>query len=232
MYKSIFAAVFFMLGLSAQAYSSDRSPIDPDSVTISNLGPVEDYAPEVPQTLGRVQMGVPWWVVQDNNIHQDDANVYFADILPEDAFYYGSLEGWSAPEAVLYEFTANNRDGERVVTARFVVARMHSGSFRGQGKYLTYVTARPVSVEAQEGVRFSLAGIVQSYGNVGRPDSFIASALVRLTWMLNGPLGERLHGGRAYYVQGDGYYSDVSSAPIAEMRGRLKTVLKSAPIFD
>jgi hypothetical protein len=187
------------------------------------------YAPEVPQTIGRVAMGVPWWVVHQNDIHQDDAMVYFADIIPEDAMYYGSLEGWSKPEATLYRFTAKNRDGKQVVDAHFVVARMHSGSYQGKGKYLTFVTARPVSVEAEEGVRFSLASIVQSYGNVGRPGDFIASALVRLTWMLDGPLGEHLQGGKATYVQGDGYYSDVSGIGLKGSSKRIKKILKNIP---
>ena len=75
-----------------------------------------------------------------------------------------------------------------------------------------------------------MASIVQSYGNVGRPDSFVASALVRLTWMLKGPLGEQLQGGRAYYVQGDGYYSDVTGASLDKSRKRIGDFLSNYSI--
>lgn len=139
-----------------------------------------------------------------------DVRTDYATALPSGITNWDQLSGWKPPQGTAYELKAVNGFGTEVVKVRYNVLRMHGGSYKGRGLYLTAVTVEPVQMHVAAGydLKFWAQVPPSSVINAGSTESPLAGMLMTVRWRIHTPLKDA-QGAGLYYLQGDGLFQEV-----------------------
>jgi hypothetical protein len=146
------------------------------------------------------------------------------------------MGGWQPPEGTIYNLTAKNGYGIKVVDVQYEVLRTYGGSYDGKGKYLTAVTVAAPKVDVLWGYHFTMATSVPdtSVVNVGTSQDPVAGMMVTLNWHISTPIKDS-QGQGLYFLQGDGVYKEVggvSSEALESAKAKVSAASPAAPTFD
>ena len=172
----------------------------------------------IPELGEVVNLGRKVWKVVVDNEPVVDVRAPYATALPKGASGWTDLAGWRPPAGEVYELTARNGYGARVIRARYQVLRTYGGSYHGRGKYLTAVAVEPLRVEVAWAYRLSMEAAVpdSSVVNVGTSRDPVAGMMATLSWRVSTPLKDA-RGRSLYFLQGDGAYREIGG-PFSEGR--------------
>lgn len=148
-----------------------------------------------------------WKFIEDNRPVVDIRTTYAAAV-PEGITHWSQLGGWSEPEGTSYRLSAKNLYGVTVIDVVWRVMRVHGGSWRGKGQYLTGVTTVPRAVDVAWGYRLNLDAAVPSVSNVGTAEDPVASMVAEVKWRIATVLKES-DGTGVYYLTGDGGFREI-----------------------
>ncbi|MFH2202424.1 MAG: hypothetical protein ABIJ96_04880 [Elusimicrobiota bacterium] len=214
MRKLLIILLFGCFCTSAFADVADFT-IDADSVRIRRIGTVEEPPPADAPSIDPgmiINIGKAIWQIIEANRPVVDVKQSYATAVPSGITHWTQLAGWSKPQATLYEFTAKNLKGEKMITMTYQVLRTIGGQYDGKGAYLTGVSIQPMLLEASWGTKFFLEASVppESVANVGTDDEPIASMLLTLRWKLQSTMSEK-RGAKLFYLQGDGFFQEIGT---------------------
>jgi len=229
----VLASLLALLGQAPQAVAADYSPeefsagrqdpkaftLDPASVRITALGGDIGTTDPAPPPAGLPQDPLviidhilnifsKVWKIIDDNKPVVDIKTTFAAAIPEGITHWSQLEKWSRPEGTRYLISAKNMYGTDVVKVRYQVLRVHGGSYKGKGHYLSGVTVIPESVDVSWGYRLSLDADVPSVSNVGTSEDPMASMIAQLKWKIS-TVVKASEGTAVYYLEGDGTFREI-----------------------
>lgn len=180
-------------------------PVD-ISQSLNNVNAVLD-------TLDRiVNLAEKIWGIIEKNQPIAEVNVKYANAVPYGIQHWTQLQGWSKPKTVKYSFVAKNAYGMQVVKVVYQVHLTYGGNYQGKGKFLTGVTAEPISVETAWGYKVSLTAEVpdSTIANVGTHDDPIASMQLQLKWKIHTVIKDTEQKA-IYYVDGTGKVEEIAS---------------------
>ncbi len=233
---------------SAQEFGAEKKDpaaytLDEKSVTIERVGPAvrPDAVIPPPPSNGGGGFGLPvldqiintglkiWKIIADNK-PVVDVNTQYATALPKGLTGWTDLAGWQPPAGDIYEFSAKNLYGVKVVDVRYEVLRTYGGSYNGTGRYLTAVTIQPLAVDVVWGYRFSMESSVpdSSIVNVGSSADPIAGMTAQVGWRISTVLKDS-SGQSLYFLQGDGVMREVGGPFQAAQLARAKAAADAIP---
>lgn len=213
-------AQFLLEETRAARNDSGRNTIDETTIRVErvgpSLGPVKIKLPEADEdgalpALGDiVNTGEKIWKIVVDNKPVVDVKTQYATALPKGSRGWADIGGWQPPAGQIYELTAKNAFGMKMIDVRYQVLRTYGGSYQGKGKYLTAVTVEPLLVEVGWGYRFSMAASVaaSSIVNVGTASDPVAAMTAALSWRISTPIKDS-QGQSLYFLQGDGAYKEI-----------------------
>lgn len=139
-------------------------------------------------------------------------SVNYANAVPFGTSHWTQLQGWSKPATRKYSFLIKNLYGMEVVKITYQVHWVHSGNFKGKGKFLTGVTVEPLSVNTAWGYNVDLTAEVPdtTVANVGTAENPVASMQLQLKWKIH-TIVKDLQEKAIYYVQGDGLMQPIGA---------------------
>ncbi|MDD5657136.1 MAG: hypothetical protein PHF00_07765 [Elusimicrobia bacterium] len=151
-----------------------------------------------------------FWSIIEKNRPVENIQTQYAAAVPVGITHWSQLEGWQPPKGDVYELSAKNAYGLRVVYVRYQVLRTWGGSYKGKGKYLTAVTVEPLSRSILWGYQLDLSVQIpdSSVVNVGTSEDPIAGMMPVLRWTITTPI-KKSSGQAIYYLQGDGLLKEV-----------------------
>lgn len=237
---SFAAAAFCAVNAVGQELDPLYFQIDPASVKVVDLGPVEaefspsgwDFGavPTVPlpplpgsqdglgQVTGIINVGSRVWDIIKANEPVVDIKTTYAAALPAGVAHWGELSAWKAPKGHRFGFVMENKLGAKVVDVDAVVWRTTHGSYKGKGKYLTNVTVEPVRARVLWGYTLDIASAVSEPANVGTSEEPIAALTIKLSYGVKNIIQE--HRGKfVFYTTGEGLFERRAS-PFSAMGKR------------
>lgn len=180
-------------------------PVD-ISQSLNNVNAVLDTIDRI------VNLAEKIWGIIEKNQPIAEVNVKYANAVPYGIQHWTQLQGWSKPKTVKYSFVAKNAYGIQVVKVVYQVHLTYGGNYQGKGKFLTGVTAEPISVETAWGYKVSLTAEVpdSTIANVGTHDDPIASMQLQLKWKIHTVIKD-LEQKAIYYIDGTGKVQEIAS---------------------
>lgn len=164
------------------------------------LNPVK----EVDATLDIIiNMGKKIWAIFEASTPVVNLSTQRANALPRDATDWRDMADWSDVQAKQYSVSYKNAFGGEVVRFSVLMTYTHSGTFRGQGKYLSDVGF--LVNEYWVAPLYTLTGQseVVRVQNVGRADAPIAAMELNMVWNVSTVL-VKSQSALNYYIRGDG----------------------------
>ncbi len=240
---------------SAQEFTSaQKDPraftLDEKSVTIEKLGPVVGplalpTPPRPPANDGGgggiglpgldqiINTGLKLWKIIVDNKPVVDINTQYATALPKGLKGWTDMAGWLPPAGMVYEMSAKNLYGMKVIDLRYQVLRTYGGSYDGTGRYLTAVTIQPLLVNVAWGYHFSMESSVPdtSIVNVGTSADPVAGLTAQLGWRISTTLKDS-SGQSLYFLQGDGAFREVGAPFSAESLKNARAAAESIAPAD
>ncbi len=225
--------------------------LDESSIRITKVGPTvtpSDAPAQRGGDGGGIGAGIPildqminlgqriWKIIADNH-PVVDVKTQYATALPKGLAGWQDLAGWHPPVGTIYEMTANNAYGMKMINLRYQVLRTYGGSYNGKGRYLTAVTVEPLLVEVGWGYHFSMEASVPdtSVVNVGTSADPVAGMMATLNWHISTAIKDS-QGQGEYFLQGDGAYQEVGSSFEAESldkaKAKVAATAETAPNFN
>ncbi len=212
--------------------------IDESSIKIQDLGPTVKPADIAPPTGGEpggvnplpvlneiINTGLKIWKIIADNHPVVDVHTQYATALPKGQIGWADMGGWQPPKGTIYELSAKNLYGVKVINVRYQVLRTYGGSYQGKGKYLTAVTVEPLLVEVAWGYHFTMDASVPdtSVVNVGTSENPVAGMMADLSWDIATSLKDS-RGKGLYFLQGDGAYKEVGG-PFSSQSAKLRATV-------
>jgi len=171
-----------------------------------------------------------WDIVKDNAPVVNIENKY-AVAYPEGITAASQLTNWKKPRVYVYGFYANNLYGGRVIDVEYRVIFNYNGDYKGKGKFLTGVSVVPTKVDVVWGYRLNMSSFVpdSTVVNVATSENPLAALQLKLTCKISTYLKDSTNSS-VYYIQGDGYFSEIASPFKDQEKGLKKTFI--APLIE
>lgn len=233
-------AVLSAVPAAAQTQADPREAIDESTIAVTVLG--EAARPTaVPQPSGGGGDGVLvldqivelfgkiMKIIEENKPVVDVRTDYFTAVPAGTRENWDMLAGWKAPKGDVYELTAKNGFGARVVRLRWQVLRTYGGQVKGgKGRYLTGVTIEPLIVDVAWKYKVTMTADAppSTVVNIGTHEDPVAAMTARLFWRIETPIKD-VQGRALYYLRGDtGALQELGRRDPA-VAGRVRRALES-----
>ena len=128
-----------------------------------------------------------------------------ASAIPQGVTNWDQMAGWKMPESRAYRVRFVNVYGMTMVDFVYRLNYTFGGSYKGQGQYLTRVSAMSESLAVAWGFNFDGSVEVQSVANGGTTESPIALMELIVKWKMKTPVRVS-EGSSAYAISGDGTF--------------------------
>ena len=176
-----------------------------------------------------INLGLKVWKIVEDNKPVVDVKTQYATALPKGASGWTDMAGWQPPVGTIYEITAKNAYGIKVIDLRYQVLRTYGGSYDGKGKYLTAVTVQPLAVDVAWGYHFSMESSVPdtSIVNVGTSADPVAGMMAQLGWRISTAIKDS-SGQSLYFLQGDGGYREVGGPFATQALAKARAAVSAA----
>jgi hypothetical protein len=225
-------------------YTIDETTIRIEKVGPS-AGPSKTKSPDavgggtgvIPVLDDIINIGLKVWKIIADNKPVVDVKTQYATALPKGSKGWEEISGWHVPVGSIYELTAKNAYGLKMIKVRYQVLRTYGGSYDGKGKYLTAVTVEPLLVEVGWAYRFSMDATVPdtSIVNVGTSQDPVAGMMASLAWRISTPIKDS-SGQSLYFLQGDGAFKEIggpfANPPLDKAKAKLASSAAAGPGFD
>ena len=221
--------------------------LDETTIRIEKIGPAPSKS-KLPDAVGGggsvlpvldeiVNVGLKVWKIIVDNKPVVDVKTQYATALPKGSSGWSDVSGWHVPVGTIYELTAKNAYGLKMIDVRYQVLRTYGGSYQGKGQYLTAVTVEPLRVDVGWAYHFSMEASVPdtSIVNVGTSADPVAGMMATLGWRISTPIKDS-SGKGLYFLQGDGAYKEIggpfSDRSLEKTRAKIASAGDPAPRFD
>jgi hypothetical protein len=223
-------------------YTLDETTVHIEKVGPSN-GPSKEKIPDpagggggvIPVLDEIINVGLKVWKIIVDNKPVVDVKTQYATALPKGSSGWSDVSGWHVPVGTIYELTAKNGYGLKMIDVRYQVLRTYGGSYQGKGRYLTAVTVEPLRVDVGWAYRFTMDASVpdSSIVNVGTSEDPVAGMMAALGWRISTPIKDS-SGKGLYFLQGDGAYKEIGGpfSSHALDKAKLASAAAAAPNFN
>jgi len=136
----------------------------------------------------------------------------YATAVPKGIKTWTYLTGWKGPKTVVKRFTCKNLYGMKVIDIRYAVSYAYAGSYRGKGRYLTAVSAEPVSVNVLWGYKLSMSAEVPDPTVINK--GTVANPMAALELVVKYSVHTAIQHSELrdiYYIRGDGLIREMIS---------------------
>ncbi len=190
----------------------EESEIYQPPLIIASSQPAKDIQTTLVAIEKIVNIASKIWDIIKDNAPVSNVDTKYAVALPQGITSPSQLSGWSKPKVYIYGFYAENLYGIKTIDVEYRVIFNYGASYNGKGKYLTGVSVVPTKVDVAWGYRFDMQSYVpdSTVVNVGTSQSPIAALQLKLTWNISTFIKDS-KSTSVYYIQGDGYFSEIAS---------------------
>lgn len=155
-----------------------------------------------------IQIGKAVWPIIEKNKPKANLKIDHLDIVPQGIGNWQQLEQWSAPKSRHYQVTYENVFGVTLAEFKFRVTFTPNGTYKGKGKYLSYVSALATDLYVFFGVEFNAKASIVNVVNAGTAENPVAAAQVQVEWSSD-TIVVHDQGTHSVYVRGDGFARDL-----------------------
>ncbi|MCC6276738.1 MAG: hypothetical protein IT289_02350 [Oligoflexia bacterium] len=156
-----------------------------------------------------VNLGKLIWEVIQYNRPAANLSSDFANAVPRGTESWKDLSGWSSPQAQTFTVTYKNKFRAKVVDFKYQLLYTHSGSMKGQGKYLANITVIPAKINVLAGFKLNASATVPQVTNMGTEELPVAAAQVLVKWRVE-TLLQHQQVAKVYSLTGAGEYKDIT----------------------
>jgi hypothetical protein len=225
-------------------YTLDESTIKIETVG-PTVSPSETPSPgggggigeAIPVLDQMINLGQKIWKIIEDNKPVVDVKKQYATALPKGSTGWQDIGGWHPPVGTIYQLTAKNAYGMKMINVRYQVLRTYGGSYQGKGRYLTAVTVEPLLVEVGWAYHFTMEASVPdtSIVNVGTSADPVAGMMATLNWHISTAVKDS-QGQGLYFLQGDGAFKEVGgpfgAAALGKAKASVAAAAEKAPSFN
>jgi hypothetical protein len=222
--------------------------LDESTIKIETVGPTVSPS-EIPSPGGggigeaipvldqMINLGQKIWKIIEDNKPVVDVKKQYATALPKGSTGWQDIGGWHPPVGTIYQLTAKNAYGMKMINVRYQVLRTYGGSYQGKGKYLTAVTVEPLLVEVGWAYHFTMEASVPdtSIVNVGTSADPVAGMMATLNWRISTAIKDS-QGQGLYFLQGDGAFKEVGgpfgSQSLDKAKAKVAAASEKVPSFN
>lgn len=183
-----------------QARSKSISNIENLGGWIDNLTQVEVIVDKV------INIGNKIWNVIEKGRPVANYRQKKATATPENISNWQQLEGWSNPQSRAYQIIYKNIYGIEVVKIVYRIIFLTGGSYKGQGKYIGYVSVEPQQVSVLYGWSLDMQASVENVFNKGTVWNPLAGMILTVKWNVKTVLNDEQQS-QSYNIDGLGNFS-------------------------
>ena len=129
-----------------------------------------------------------------------------ATAVPQNITAWQQLEGWKNPQSKYYEIVYKNLYGVEVAKLVYKIIYLSGGSYKGQGKYIGYVSVEPQEFKTAYLYTFNVQAAVESVYNKGTSANPIAGMIININWTVSTILKTETQS-YSYHIDGLGNFS-------------------------
>jgi len=129
-----------------------------------------------------------------------------ASAVPQNITAWQQLEGWKNPQSKYYEILYKNVYGVEVAKLVYKIIYLTGGSFKGQGKYIGYVSVEPQEFKTAYLYTFNVQAAVESVYNKGTSQNPLAGMIININWTISTILKKETQS-YSYHIDGLGNFS-------------------------
>lgn len=153
-----------------------------------------------------INIGTKIWNVVEKGRPSMSYRQSKATALPQNITAWQQLEAWQNPKAKYYQITYKNLYGIEVAKLVYKIIYLYGGSFKGQGRYLGYVSVEPKELKTAYGYTFNVQAKVDSVYNKGTKENPIAGMILNVNWTIETVLKKETQS-HSYHIDGLGGFS-------------------------
>lgn len=129
-----------------------------------------------------------------------------ATAVPQNITAWQQLEGWENPQSKYYEITYKNLYNIEVAKLVYKIIYLTNGSYKGQGKYIGYVSVEPQEFNTAYLYTFNVQAAVESVYNKGTSQDPLAGMIININWTVSTFLNKETQS-YSYHIDGLGNFS-------------------------
>jgi hypothetical protein len=129
-----------------------------------------------------------------------------ATAVPQNIIAWQQLEGWKNPQSKYYEITYKNLYNIEVAKLVYKIIYLTGGSYKGQGRYIGYVSVEPQEFKTAYLYTFNVQAAVESVYNKGTSQNPLAGMIININWTVSTILKTETQS-YSYHIDGLGNFS-------------------------
>lgn len=173
---------------------------DPLDQAIDKLNKVEIIVDKI------INIGTKIWNVLEKGKPVANYKQQKATAVPQNITAWQQLEGWNNPKAKFYEISYKNLYGVTVAKLVYKIIYLSGGSYKGQGKYIGYVSVEPQEFSTAYLYTFNVQAQVESVYNKGTSENPLAGMIININWTVSTILKTETQS-YSYHIDGLGNFS-------------------------
>lgn len=173
---------------------------DPLDQAIGKLNKVEIIVDKI------INIGTKIWNVLEKGKPVANYKQQKATAVPQNITAWQQLEGWNNPKAKFYEISYKNLYGVTVAKLVYKIIYLSGGSYKGQGKYIGYVSVEPQEFTTAYLYTFNVQAQVESVYNKGTSENPLAGMIININWTVSTMLKKETQS-YSYHIDGLGNFS-------------------------
>lgn len=173
---------------------------DPLDQAIGKLDKVEVIVDKI------INIGTKIWNVLEKGKPVANYKQQKATAVPQNITAWQQLEGWNNPKSKFYEISYKNLYGVTVAKLVYKIIYLSGGSYKGQGKYIGYVSVEPQEFTTAYLYTFNVQAQVESVYNKGTSENPLAGMIININWTVSTILKKETQS-YSYHIDGLGNFS-------------------------
>ncbi|AZZ38194.1 hypothetical protein CIK05_15760 [Bdellovibrio sp. qaytius] len=153
-----------------------------------------------------INIGTKIWTVLEKGKPVASFQKAKANAVPQNITAWQQLEGWKSPQSKYYEITYKNVYGVEVAKLVYKIIYLSGGSYKGQGKYIGYVSVEPQEFKTAYMYTFNVQAAVESVYNKGTSENPLAGMIININWTVSTVLKTETQS-YSYEIDGAGNFS-------------------------
>ncbi len=187
--------------LQREAIEADLGVGGPFDQVIGQLNQVEIIVDKI------INIGTKIWnVLEKGKPVANYQKMAKASAVPQNITAWQQLEGWKNPQSKYYEITYKNLYNVEVAKLVYKIIYLTNGSYKGQGKYIGYVSVEPQEFKTAYLYTFNVQAAVESVYNKGTSTNPLAGMIININWTVSTILKKETQS-YSYHIDGLGNFS-------------------------
>lgn len=152
-----------------------------------------------------INIGTKIWNVLEKGKPVANYSQQKATAVPQNITAWQQLQGWSNPKSKYYEISYKNLYGITVAKLVYKIIYLTGGSYKGQGKYIGYVSVEPQEFTTAYLYTFNVQAQVESVYNKNTSENPIAGLILNINWTVSTILKKETQS-YSYHIDGLGNF--------------------------